>query len=86
MTYLIYYVEDVVGCYQTLDLVRFNLLVIIYRLFNEDKINRTAYNTMVTNLEKSYLYLDHWKDRVASIVSVSLYFFGGKHSNTFSAS
>lgn len=54
MTYLIYYVEDVVGCYQTLDLVRFNLLVIIYRLFNEDKINRTAYNTMVTNLEQSY--------------------------------
>lgn len=57
MAYLLYYDEEVIGCYQRLDLLRYNLLIIFYRLYHEHKLTANGHDVV-----KRYLLVPDFQE------------------------
>ena len=50
MSYLLYFKNNVYGCYGKIELLRANILIIIFRLLEKSQINSTKYENIVDYL------------------------------------
>lgn len=51
MAYILYYLNTIKGCYGTIDLLRFNVLILCFELKKTDKISDTIYERITESLE-----------------------------------
>ena len=61
MAYILYYKNKVYGCYGTLDLLRYNMLIILYNLYQNQKIDKQTYEGIMTYFESEYFSIDTFK-------------------------
>ena len=54
MVFVLFYNNDVYGCYGTLDLLRYNILIILYNLYEKSIIDTDLYENIMTYFESEY--------------------------------
>lgn len=61
MAYILYYKNKVYGCYGTLDLLRYNMLIILYNLYQQKTIDKKTYENIIMYFESEYFSIDTFK-------------------------
>jgi len=62
MAYLLYYKREIHGCYGKVDVLRFNILIILMQLLKDDQINQILYEDLL-----NYLQVDSFNEESFSI-------------------
>lgn len=61
MVFILYYKKNTYGCYGTVDLLRYNMLIILYNLYQSKQISKRMYESIMTYFESEYFSIDTFK-------------------------
>lgn len=62
MIFLLYLNEEILECYGQVDILRLSLLILIYKLYISQKINKISYKKLEEKLEENPFTLDNFND------------------------
>ena len=61
MAFILYYNKNTYGCYGTIDLLRYNMLIILYNLYEKKKISKKMYENIMSYFESEYFSINTFK-------------------------
>ena len=51
MAYIIFVENEIYGCYENIDILKTNLFIIVYKMYQDEEMSENDYNNMTDYLE-----------------------------------